>query len=362
MLTLALLQQREILGLPTDLMLFFTLVVGTAIVGGLLPSLVCAVLASSLLNYFFTEPTGGLTIDEPEQALAVVLFALVAVAVASVVDLAERRSVQAREAQAEAAALAELSRTVMAEARELEHGNAVRTALLTAASHDLRTPLAAIRASVDVLGAAGRPGHAVLLAEDRAVLDETIDTATARLERLVDDLLDLSMLHTGAVRPELRPVSLEEVVPLALEGTGAGRVDLDVAESLPLILTDPGLLERVVANLVSNAVRFAPPGSPVTVAAHATADEVVLRVVDTGPGVPPASRERMFDAFERLGEPSGRADPRTGLGLGLAVARGLSDAVGAHLEARDTEGGGLTMVLTVPRARPERLLQHGAGT
>ena len=453
LLTAALLQQRDILGLPTDLMFFFTLVVGTAITGGLFPSLVCALLGSSLLNYFFTEPTGGLTIAEPEQALALVLFALVAVAVASLVDVAERRSLQAREAQAEATVLSELSRAVLAgadnpqglvdelarrfdasrafvlerertgapwrtvashppgsdlasgdlddlaltvegraalalpgmvlaprdrrvlatfaaqaalvlergrlreraeRAREFEQGNAVRTALLTAASHDLRTPLAAIRTAIDGLAAGQGPGDVVLAAGDEAVLLETIDTSTVRLERLIDNLLDLSMLHTGALRPELRAVSLEEVVPAAVEGLGAAAVALEVPESVPLVMTDPGLLERVLANLIQNAVLFAPTGSPVRVTAAVGASHVELHVIDSGPGVPVADRERMFEAFQRLGDvPAAPTRTPAGLGLGLAVAQGLSDAVGARLDVRDTPGGGLTMVLAVPRAQPD---------
>jgi two-component system, OmpR family, sensor histidine kinase KdpD len=448
-LTVVLLQQRAILGLPTDLMFFFALVVVTAIVGGLYPALVCAVVGSSLLNYFFTDPTGGLTIDEPEQALAVVVFTVVAVAVASLVDVAERRSVQAVEARSEATALANLSRAVLGgadtpqglvdelarrfdattavlvertalvgpwtpvawhpaheaapdvvaadlvtvadrvalalpgrplqpvdlrvleafaaqsalvldrarlreradRARELEQGNAVRTALLNAASHDLRTPLAAIRTSVDGLTAGLRADDVVLAPEDEAALVDAIDSSTSRLERLIDNLLDLSMLHTGAVLPELRAVGVDEVLPLAADL--GDHVRVEVAESLPLVLTDPGLLERVLANLVANAVRFAPDDTPVDVVARETPTEVEIRVVDHGPGVAPADRERMFDAFQRLGDvpASGSSRPTGGLGLGLAVARGLADAVGARLEALGTPGGGLTMVVTVPRAR-----------
>lgn len=436
-LTWALLQQRDVLGLPTDLMLFFTLVVGTAIVGGLFPSLVCALLSSSLLNYFFTRPTGGLTIADPENALALVVFALVAVAVAWVVDLAERRSVQAREAQAEATVLSELSRTVLAgqdtpadlaavlarhfgtqdvvlltddeptgaegadgqvpdqadgvvraggvrvvlpgrrlttrdrrvvgafvaqaalvldrrrlraaaeRARQLEQVDALRTALLTAVSHDLRTPLASVRAAVDALSADG----GVLSTQDRATLVEVGAAATGRLERIVDNLLDLSRVQMGAVTARVAPVSLDEVVPPAVEGLAEGSVVLDLPESLPLASTDAGLLERVVANIVANAVRLSPPGAPVLVVGRARGDRLEIRVVDRGPGVPAADRERMFGAFERIGP----AGPRGvhlagGMGLGLAVARGLADAVGAVLSVEDTPGGGLTMVVSVPRA------------
>ncbi|WP_250445869.1 sensor histidine kinase KdpD, partial [Actinotalea sp. C106] len=229
-------------------------------------------------------------------------------------------------------------------AQGLEQGNAIRTALLTAASHDLRTPLAATRAAVDGLAA----GEALLDREDRAVLVETIDRSTTRLERLIDNLLDLSLLHTGAVRPDLRAVSLEEVVPLAVEGLEPAPV-LDLPEDLPLVLTDPGLLERVVANLVANAVRFAPAGVPVQVVARICGAAVEIRVVDTGPGVAPEEREVIFAPFRRLADDVDRGPTGgpAGMGLGLAVARGLAEAVGAGLAVQDTPGGGLTMVVSV---------------
>lgn len=327
-LTVVLLQQRGLLGLATDLLFFITLVVGTALVGGLFPALACAVLGSSLLNYFFTEPTGGLTISDPEQALAVVLFTLVALAVASLVEVAERM------------------RTRALRAAELEHAAGVRTALLTAASHDLRSPLATIRTAVDGLAVPG-PSPS-----ERRELVEAIDASTSRLERLIDNLLDLSMLHTGALSPELRAASLEEFVPAAVEGAGEGhahRVALDLDEGLPDVRTDPGLLERVLANVIGNALRFT--AERVEVRAAVRTDSVEVHVVDHGPGVTTSARGRMFEPFQRLDDVSPGPRP-PGLGLGLAAAQGLSAAVGARLEARDTPGGGLTMVLVVPRDVP----------
>lgn len=435
LLTLA----QDLLSLPSDLMLFLALTVLVAIVGGLWPAIVSAVVGFLLLNWFFTTPTGRLTVADPENVLALVVFVLVAAAVASVVDLAARRTSEAFRARAEASALAAMSRSVLAgqdtaaalvarlretftlsavsllerhgdgwrvlaadgadpattpdgaatvltvddaralalsgrllpasdrrvleafasqvgilltqeklraqaaQALALEQADATRTALLAAVSHDLRTPLATIRASVDGLTSADL--H--LSAADRASLVETLAEATGRLERLIDNLLDLSRLQTGSVRPVLRPTSLDEVVPLALEGYPPDAVQMEVPEDLPLVLTDPGLLERVVANLVSNAVRHSPAAVPVTVSAAVVAGSVVVQVVDAGPGVDDDLKERLFAPFQRLGDSSG-----TGLGLGLAVADGLARAVGAELRAEDTPGGGLTMVVTVPVASP----------
>ena len=222
----------------------------------------------------------------------------------------------------------------------LEEADAARTALLAAVSHDLRTPLASIRTAVDGLAAQ----DVVLDEEDQEALVATADAATTRLERLIENLLDLSRLQVGGLRPRLVTASLDEVVPVVLEAFPQ-RVVSDVPEDLPLVTTDAGLLERVVANVVANAVRFQPAGTPVRLTASADAHAVELRVVDTGPGVDDERKERMFDAFQRLDDTSAG-----GLGLGLAVARGLARAVGATLDPEDTPGGGLTMVLRVPRA------------
>lgn len=220
----------------------------------------------------------------------------------------------------------------------LERAEATSTAILRAVSHDLRTPLATLRAGVDGLASSSVSGAA------RAELVSAVESSAEQLERLIDNLLDLSRIESGLLHPALRSLSLEEVLPLAVAGLPPGTVSLEVSESLPLVRTDPGLLERVVANVVANAVR-ASAGAPVRVLAHELPDVVEVLVVDCGPGVPPAQRERMFEPFQRLDDTSGG-----GLGLGLAVARGLADAVGAELTAEDTPGGGLTMVLSVPRA------------
>lgn len=226
-----------------------------------------------------------------------------------------------------------------ARAATLERADATSTALLRAVSHDLRTPLATIRTSVDGLLVGDGLDEG-----DRKELMQSLAVSTDQLERLIDNLLDLSRISTGLLTPTLRDVSLDEVLPIAVAGQPPGAVELDLDEAAPFVRTDPGLLERVVANVVANAVRHS-AGTPVRVDIHVRPDDVAVRVADRGPGLSEAARERMFEPFQRLGD----ATPG-GLGLGLAVARGLADAVGAELVAEDTPGGGLTMVLTVPRA------------
>jgi two-component system sensor histidine kinase KdpD len=218
----------------------------------------------------------------------------------------------------------------------------MRNALLAAVSHDLRTPLAGIKAAATALRAEGL----VLSGEDRAELMATIDESADRLGTLVDNLLDMSRLQAGVVTPALTPCDLPAVVDRAqswIDVADRPRLVEDWPDDVPPVLADPGLLERVAANLLANAARHAPQG-PLRVTAAAVGARVELRVVDRGPGVPEADRDRLFAPFQRLGDrPGGQ-----GLGLGLAVARGLTEAMGGTLTAEDTPGGGLTMVVALP--------------
>ncbi|MEU3463229.1 sensor histidine kinase KdpD [Streptomyces sp. NPDC006733] len=431
----------------TEMLLFLTLTVAAALVGGLFPALAAAFAGSLLLNYYFTPPTHSFTIAEPENIIAIVIFVVVGLAVASVVDLAARRTQQAARLRSEAEILSYLAGSVLRgessldallervretfgmdsvvllsrdsdhaawsqeagvgerpctrpedadvevpvsdrlslaltgrvlpasdrrvlsafaaqaavvmdrrrlegeaeQARELAEGNRIRTALLAAVSHDLRTPLAAIKASVSSL----RADDVAWSDEDEAELLAGIEDGADRLDHLVGNLLDMSRLQTGTVTPLIREIDLDEVVPMALGGVPEGSVVLDIPESLPMVAVDPGLLERSVANVVENAVKYSAPGSPVVVAASALGERVELRVVDRGPGVPETARDRIFEPFQRYGD----APRGTGVGLGLAVARGFAESMGGTLVAEDTPGGGLTMVLTLRAAlggRPAR--------
>ncbi|MFI9760233.1 DUF4118 domain-containing protein [Streptomyces sp. NPDC051963] len=434
---LAVLLNAVDIGMANNMLLFLTVVVAAALLGGLFPALASAAFGSLLLNYFFTPPLHRLTISDPKNIVAIVIFVGVAVSVASVVDLAARRTQQAARLRAESEilsflagnvlrgetsleellervretfgmesaallerqsdvepwtcagsvgprpcvnpddadvdvpvgehmALALTGRVLPAEdrrvlaafaaqaavvldrrrlreeadrARALAEGNRIRTALLAAVSHDLRTPLAGIKAAVSSL----RSEDVAWSEEDQAELLEGIEEGADRLDGLVGNLLDMSRLQTGTVTPIIREIDLDEVVPMALGGVPEDSVELDIPETLPMVSVDSGLLERSVANLVENAVKYSPDGTPVLVAASAIADRVEVRVVDRGPGVPDEAKERIFEPFQRYGDvPRG-----AGVGLGLAVARGFAEAMDGTLDAEDTPGGGLTMVLTL---------------
>jgi two-component system, OmpR family, sensor histidine kinase KdpD len=406
-------------------------VVAIAIVGGFWPAVAGAIGASLLINWYFTPPLHTLTIDQPRNLLALLLFVTVAVTVSSVVHLAARRAVQAARSSEEAASLLALAQTVLggddtpaavlrhltstwhgraalieeagptwvpvassgtapdgalititeiqpglalevagqyppmtarlldgfaaqaaaaldrdrlrtqaAQAEALAEGNRMRTALLAAVSHDLRTPLASIKASVSSL----RQTDVQWTADDEAALLATIEESANRLDALIGNLLDMSRLAAGSLQPFLRPTAVDEVAPVALLGLDDGaRLQLAVPDGLPLMRTDPGLLERVLANLFANALAWSPAGRPPALEAHADGDEVVLEVVDHGRGVPGELKARMFEPFERLGARAGN-----GVGLGLAVVKGFVDAMGGSVTAADTPGGGLTIRVRLP--------------
>ncbi|MEU5159037.1 sensor histidine kinase KdpD [Streptomyces sp. NPDC020875] len=440
LLSLLLTALDDTLGLANDVLLFLFATVMAALLGGLLPALASAAVGSILLNYYFTPPVHTLTVYDPKNIVAIVIFFAVAVAVASVVDLAARRTHQAARLRAESEILSFLAGSVLRgetsldallqrvretfgmesvallertsdvdpwttagsvgprsvvrpedadvdmpvgdhmalalsgrvlpaedrrvlaafaaqaavvldrkrlvgeaeEARRLAEGNRIRTALLAAVSHDLRTPLAAIKAAVSSL----RSDDVAWSEEDEAELLAGIEDGADRLDHLVGNLLDMSRLQTGTVTPLMRVTDLDEVVPMALVSVPVESVELDIPETLPMVTVDRGLLERAVANIVENAVKYSPEATAVAVSASALGDRVEVRVVDRGPGVPDDEKERIFEPFQRYGD----APRGAGVGLGLAVARGFVEAMGGTLSAEDTPGGGMTMVLTLTAA------------
>ena len=235
-------------------------------------------------------------------------------------------------------------RAEAAAAEGLAEANELRTALLVAVSHDLRTPLSSIKASVTSL----RQRDVTLTPDDRGELLETIDGEADRLNNLVGNLLDMSRIQTGSVELVEREVGLEEVVPAALHSLGAATeqhpILVDVPEALPRVRADTALLERAIANVVANALHTSPEDRPIRIFAGALQGRVELSIADEGPGIPADKREAVFRPFQRLGD-----QPRgNGVGLGLAVARGFVEAMDGTLAIEDTPGGGTTVTITLP--------------
>jgi len=443
---------RDELSLASDILLFLGAVVGVALLGGMWPALVAAVVGFALLNYFFTPPIHTWTIAERENVLALVVFLVVAASVSAVVDLAARRTREAARASADAQTLATVAGSVLrgarplpallerlretfgldsvtllerrpdapqtpgqqrdpavwrvaatvggqpclapgegdvdvpiddelalvlrgrpldaadqrvveafaaqaalalrqerlaqeaAKAGSLAEADKMRTALLAAVSHDLRTPLASAKAAVSSL----RSQDVSFSDADRDELLATADESLDRLSRLVSNLLDMSRLQAGALGVTSTAIGLEDAVPRALDELGErGRaVRMRISDDLPAVAADPGLLERVLVNVLGNALRFSESEQPPLVTASEHGGQVELRIIDHGPGIPESERDQVFLPFQRLGD----RDNDTGVGLGLALSRGLAEAMGGNLVPETTPGGGLTMVLTLPSA------------
>ena len=268
---------------------------------------------------------------------------------------ASRRIAEAFAAQAAAALRQQRLAEEAERARPIAEADHLRVALPTTLSHDLRTPLAAATAAVDSLADPAitwTPG-------EHAELAETAQESLGQLRGLVDNLLDMTRLQAGALGVHAQPVTAEAIISRVLDTLGdqGRRVRVSLPACLPALLADPALLERVLANLLGNAIRYSPPGQQVLLTASSHHDQVELRVADRGPGIPAADRDRAFQPFQRL---SG-SGTHPGPGLGLALARGLTEAMNGTLTPDDTPGGGLTMILTLPAASPA-LAQAGTGS
>lgn len=341
LVTMVLLAAREEMALGSVLLVYLLAVVVVSAIGGLVPGLAAAVVSFTFANWFFTPPFLTLAVEGQDTLIELVVFAAVAAVVAATVELAARDRLRYQHDLD-----VQLVRT-----RELAAEDRARAALLASVGHDLRTPLASTKAAVSSL----RQADVVWPEATRAQLLETIEDSTDRLTRLVTNLLDMTRLRSDALTAQLAPVALDEVVSRAVLNEHYASVDVLVADDLPLVLADPVLLERVVENLVDNAVRFSPPGARVELRAEvcphppqgsAPHPRVDLSVVDHGPGIPAERWEQVFTAFQRLDD----KDAGSHVGLGLAIVHGLSEAMGASVSPAGTPGGGLTMTVHLATA------------
>jgi two-component system sensor histidine kinase KdpD len=261
----------------------------------------------------------------------------------------DERVLNSFSAQVAAAAERERLQREAGRAAELAAANTLRASLLQAVSHDLRTPLASIKAAISSLRQRDIDWPVAAVEDFQATIEEETD----RLTHIVGNLLDMSRIQSSALNVEVEPTTIEEVVPAALASLGADArgIDLEVPDAMPDALADPALLERALANLVGNALRYAPPAMPVRIAAGAVVADgrcrVDIRVIDRGPGISPVDRELVYQPFQRLVD---HGADGSGVGLGLAIARGFVEAMGGELTIEDTPGGGATMVVSLPVA------------
>ena len=311
-------------GLQTLVLLYVVPITVAATRWGFGPAITAALASALGHDILFIEPVGSLTIARTDEALGLVLLLFTALVNSHLAVLARRGADRAHEA--------EIAR----------RSDALKTALLRTVSHDLRTPLASIKASVSGL----RQPDARYSHEDEAELLAAIEEEADRLTRLVTDLLDASRLEAGALTPDCRPHDLAELVDTVVRRLqpllGDRPLAVEIPETLPSVPFDYTQIDRVVTNLLENAAVHTPPGTPLAIRIRPDGDEIRVEVSDNGPGVPPEERERLFRPFER-----GQTGAR-GSGLGLAIARGFAEAHGGRIWVETVPSGGARFVVALP--------------
>jgi two-component system sensor histidine kinase KdpD len=329
--------------------LYVLAVLPVAVAWGLAYAVAVSVASMLAFNFFFLPPVHTLTIADSSNWFALGVFVVTAAVVSELAARSRRRAEEAAaHAEAATALLEERERLAQEalEAEALRRADVIKTALLRAVSHDLRTPLMAISTSA---GALARSDLSID-DQDRAELLATILAASDRLEHLVANLLDLSRLQAGAALPEFDVQDLDDLVLGALDELGeeGRRVEIAFPDEPPTVRVDAQQIQRVLVNVLENALKYSPPREPVHVHVSSTSSEALVRVVDHGPGVLVEDRERIFEAFHR----GGRIDA-AGAGLGLAIARGFTEANGGRLWVESLEGQGATFVLSLPAVLAE---------
>jgi len=329
--------------------LYVLAVLPIAIVWGLPYAVVVSIASMAAFNFFFLEPVHTFTLEDSRNWFALAVFVVTAIVVSELAARSRRRAQEAAVHARAATALLEDRHRLAQEALEAEalrRADVIKTALLRSVSHDLRTPLMAISTSA---GALARHDLSIDDA-DRAELLDTILAASDRLDHLVGNLLDLSRLQAGAAQPEPELRELDDLVVGALEELGqeGRRIELAFPDDPPTVRVDAHQIERVLVNVIENALKYSPPGDAVHVNVVATPSEAIVRVVDHGPGVPAEEREWIFEPFHR-----GPRSDLPGAGLGLAIARGFAEANGGRLSVESLAGQGAAFVLTLPLERAE---------
>lgn len=347
-------------------LLLVVLFVATA--WGARPAVLASVLGVLCFNFFYLPPVGRWTIDDPDNWVALFAFLVTAVTAGQLSSRSKRR---AEEADAGRLEIERLYRELQdaferaSQAKALEQSEKLKSALLDAVTHDLRTPLTSIKASVTTLLEETRPDERVeevssLDAEGRREMLEVIDEETDRLNRFVEGLVEMARIEAGEMRLRQRWGSIEEIVSAALERaaplTRGHEVQVEMDEGLPAVRVDARALAEVLYTLLDNAAKYSRAGTRIGVFAESAGDDSVrLCVEDEGPGVAPELRERVFDKFFRAMRDGDAGAPNpTGTGLGLAIAKGIVEAHGGRIHIEDTRGGrGARVVVTLPVGEDE---------
>jgi two-component system sensor histidine kinase KdpD len=329
-----------------------------AIAFGSKPALLASGLAMLCFNFFFLPPYHTLTIADPQNWIALTAFFITALAVGQLSARARQRAEEAEAGKIENRRLYDELREAFdraSEAEAIKRSERLKTALLDAVTHDIRTPLTSIKASATLL-LDDRQEHdasAKLSPDEQLAMLEVITHGADRLDRFVEGIVDLARIEAGDISLQRNWRSVDDLIDSALAQaeplTRNHRIEIVVPEELPVVRVDGRAVTEVIYALLDNACKYAPPQTKVTITARQNADDLIeISVEDEGPGIPPKYREQAFERFNRISA-NGLAERTGGLGMGLAIAKGIVEAHGGHIWIDDSSlGRGARIAFTVP--------------
>lgn len=345
LLATLLISLRERVNSTTVALTFLLVVLASATFFGRNPALLASFVAMLCFNYFFLPPVHTWTISDPQNLVAWAAFTLTALIAGELSAYAQRR---ARESEKLYEELQTAFKTAT-QAEALKQSEKLKSALLDAVTHDLRTPLTSIKASVTTL-LDSEGGHRTieLDSEGRSEFLDIINEETDRLNGFIEGMVQLARVEAGSVDATGTMSSVEEIISIALDRAKSllegHHLVLNLEKEMPLIRVDARAIAEVIYNIVENAAKYSPSGTTITITAASHGDSVLISVTDEGKGIPADMREKIFEKFVRLD--SGRSD---GLGLGLAIARGIVEAQNGKIQIKDSVNDkGTKVVLTLP--------------
>jgi K+-sensing histidine kinase KdpD len=356
--TILLVPFRAHVNVTTVALALLLAVLFAAIAFGSKPALAASVLGMFCFNFFFLPPYHTLTIADPQNWVALTAFLVTALAVGQLSGRAKRRAEEAEAGRVEIRRLFDELQEAFeraSEAEAIKRSERLKSALLDAVTHDIRTPLTSIKASATLLLEDRDENESpakLSEAEQHAIL-EVIEHSANRLDRFIEGIVDLARIDAGDISLHRNWGAVEDIIDAALAQAGPltrnHDVSVVVAEELPVIRVDARTVTEVIYTLLDNASKYAPPGTTISISARRARDDAVaISVEDEGPGIAPGARELVFEKFYR-GDDRTVAPTRTGVGMGLAIAKGIVEAHGGHIWIENAKSGqGARVVFTVP--------------
>src|SRR6266571_430971 len=338
---------------------FLLAVLFTAIFRGSKPALLASVLGVLSFNFFFLPPFHTFTIADPQNWVALTAFFVTALAVGQLSARAKQRAVEAEAGRIRIKHLYEELQQAFdraSEAEALKRSERLKSALLDAVTHDIRTPLTSIKASATLLLEDREATEQIerLTSEEQQAMLRVITHGADRLDHFVEGIVDLARIDAGDMQLYRNWGAVEDIIDAALAQaeplTRQHKIAISIQEELPVVRVDARAVTEVIYTLIDNASKYAPEETLITIAAKRVADDIVeISVEDQGPGVAKNLRERVFERFYRAGSNGASAERAGGIGMGLAIAKGIVEAHGGHIWIEDgISGHGARVAFTVP--------------